>query len=44
MAADLPLRTLAALHLATYLLARRRIEGLELLSADRRLEAAAISA
>ena len=32
-----PLRTLDALHLATYLLARRRIAGLELLSADLRL-------
>jgi len=32
-----PLRTLDALHLATYLLARRRIAGLELLSADQRL-------
>jgi predicted nucleic acid-binding protein len=32
-----PLRTLDALHLATYLLARRRIAGLELLSADHRL-------
>jgi predicted nucleic acid-binding protein len=31
------LRTLDALHLATYLLARRRIEGVELLSADQRL-------
>jgi len=32
-----PLRTLDALHLATYLLARRRIAGVELLSADQRL-------
>jgi predicted nucleic acid-binding protein len=32
-----PLRTLDALHLATYLMARRRIAGLELLSADHRL-------
>jgi predicted nucleic acid-binding protein len=38
---ELPLRNLDALHLATYLLARERIEGLELLTADRRLEAAA---
>jgi predicted nucleic acid-binding protein len=38
---ELPLRTLDALHLATYLLARERIEGLELLTADRRLEEAA---
>ena len=36
-----PLRTLDALHLATYLLARRRIEDLELLTADQRLEEAA---
>lgn len=32
-----PLRTLDALHLATYLLARRRLGDVELLSADRRL-------
>ncbi len=31
------LRTLDALHLATYLLARRHIENLELLTADHRL-------
>jgi predicted nucleic acid-binding protein len=36
-----PLRTLDALHLATYLLARRRIAGLSLLTADRRLLEAA---
>lgn len=36
-----PLRTLDALHLATYLLARRRISHLELLTADQRLEEAA---
>ncbi len=36
-----PLRTLDALHLATYLLARRRIPDLELLTADRRLSEAA---
>ncbi|MFO8175052.1 MAG: type II toxin-antitoxin system VapC family toxin [Longimicrobiales bacterium] len=36
-----PLRTLDALHLATYLLARRRIAGLELLTADQRLAEAA---
>ena len=35
------LRTLDALHLSTYLLARGRIEGLELLTADRRLAEAA---
>ncbi len=35
------LRTLDALHLSTYLIARRHIEGLELLTADRRLEEAA---
>lgn len=44
LAPDQPLRTLDALHLATFLLARRRIEGLELLTADRRLEDAAGSA
>ncbi len=38
-----PVRTLDALHLATYLLARRRIGRLELLTADRRLERAARS-
>jgi predicted nucleic acid-binding protein len=36
-----PLRTLDALHLATYLLARRRIAGLQLLTADERLAEAA---
>jgi len=36
-----PLRTLDALHLATYLLARRRVAGLELLTADERLAEAA---
>lgn len=36
-----PLRTLDVLHLATYLLARRRIEGLELRTADTRLAEAA---
>jgi len=34
-------RTLDALHLATFLLARRRIEGLELVTVDARLAAAA---
>ncbi len=38
------LRTLDALHLATFVLARRQIEGLELLTADQRLEEAAGSA
>jgi predicted nucleic acid-binding protein len=38
-----PLRALDALHLATYLEARRRIEGLEILTVDARLEAAARS-
>ena len=38
------LKTLDALHLATFFLARSRIEGLELLTADRRLDAAARSA
>lgn len=41
--ADRALRTLDALHLATFLMARRRIEGLELLTADERLEDAARS-
>lgn len=44
LAPDKPLRTLDALHLATFLMARTRIEGLELLTADRRLEEAANSA
>jgi predicted nucleic acid-binding protein len=44
LAPDKPLRTLDALHLATFLLARRRIDGLELLTADQRLEDAASSA
>lgn len=35
-----PLRTLDAIHLATFLLARQKIEGLELLTTDRRLEEA----
>ena len=35
------LRTLDALHLATFLVARRRIEGLELLTVDDRLQDAA---
>jgi predicted nucleic acid-binding protein len=34
------LRTLDALQLATYLIARRRLEGLELLTVDRRLQSA----
>jgi predicted nucleic acid-binding protein len=41
VAPDGGLRTLDALHLATFLLARRRIEGLELLTADDRLRQAA---
>lgn len=41
---DKVLRTLDALHLATFLTARARIEGLELLTADKRLEDAASSA
>ena len=40
---DKVLRTLDALQLATFLMARARIEGLELLTADRRLEDAASS-
>jgi len=35
-----PLRTLDALHLATFVLARRRIAGLELLTVDERLHEA----
>jgi len=34
-------RSLDALHLATFALARREIEGIEFLTADRRLQAAA---
>jgi hypothetical protein len=41
---DRPLRALDSLHLATFLMARARIEGLELLTADRPLEEAANSA
>lgn len=41
VAPGIPLRTLDALHLATYLLARRRIEALELLTVDDLLRAAA---
>jgi predicted nucleic acid-binding protein len=44
LAPEKPLRTLDALHLATFLLARGRIEGLALLTADKRLEDAANSA
>jgi predicted nucleic acid-binding protein len=36
-----PLRALDAIHLATFMLARRRLEGLELLTADERLQEAA---
>lgn len=36
-----PLRALDAIHLATFLLARQRMEGLELVTADRRLADAA---
>ncbi len=35
-----PLRTLDALHLATFVLAREKIEGLELVTVDDRLQAA----
>ncbi len=44
LAPDKPLRTLDALHLATFVLARRRIDGLQLLTTDRRLDDAASSA
>jgi predicted nucleic acid-binding protein len=40
-AAARPLRALDAIHLATFVLARRRLEGLELLTADERLAEAA---
>lgn len=42
VAASRPLRTLDAIHLATFVLARRRFQGLELLTADERLHEAAI--
>jgi len=35
-----PLRTLDALHLATFVLAREKLEGLELVTVDERLQAA----
>ena len=39
-----PLRALDALHLATFVLARRRIDGLEMLTVDDRLrEATAVT-
>jgi len=41
VAPGIPLRALDALHLATFVLARRRIAGLVLLTADQRLEQAA---
>jgi predicted nucleic acid-binding protein len=41
VAPRLGLRTLDALHLATFVLARRRLDGLELLTTDERLRAAA---
>lgn len=41
VAPDRSLRTLDALHLASFLIARRRIEGLELFTADQRLQEAA---
>ena len=41
VAADRPLRALDAIHLATFVLARRRLLGLELLTTDDRLEQAA---
>ncbi len=39
-----PLRALDAIHLATFVLARRRLEGLELLTVDQRLQEAALGA
>jgi predicted nucleic acid-binding protein len=44
VAAAQPLRALDAIHLATFVLARRRLEGLELLTADERLREAALGA
>lgn len=41
VAPGMALRTLGALHLATFLLARRKIDGLELLTVDERLRDAA---
>jgi len=41
VAPTLPLRTLDALHLATFVFARRRMPGLALLTADERLRTAA---
>jgi hypothetical protein len=43
LVSDRFLRALDALHLATFLMAQRRIEGLDLLTADARLEDAARS-
>jgi predicted nucleic acid-binding protein len=43
VAPDKARRTLDALHLATFLIARRRIEELELVTADERLRQAASS-
>jgi hypothetical protein len=43
VAPDKALRTLDALHLATFLIARRRIEELELVTAEERLRQAASS-
>jgi predicted nucleic acid-binding protein len=44
VAATRPLRALDAIHLATFVLARRRLGALELLTADARLEEAATGA
>lgn len=44
VAPNLPLRALDALHLASFVLARRQIEGLELLSVDERLLSASATA
>ena len=41
VAPERPLRALDAIHLATYLMARRRIGALELLTVDERLRDAA---
>jgi predicted nucleic acid-binding protein len=41
VAAARPIRALDAIHLATFVIARRRLEGLKLLTTDARLEEAA---
>lgn len=43
VAPGMPVRALDALHLATFVIARRRIGGLEILTVDERLLAAAMT-